>query len=180
MSRSKRVINVLTEIIMFLAGMTFFMSSTEASLWGMMVLIEITMLIRGWRSLWYYLTIARFMVGGKTVLYRSIILFDLAALAGSLLDNGIVYAIIYLALMHAFSGVVDALRANEARKNGAHWKLKMAIGVTNVLLALFIVIGGVVYKHADAAVLVYGAGLIYSAVLRIASAFRRTDIVYIQ
>ena len=43
-----------------------------------------------------------------------------------------------------------------------------------------VVVGSVVFREPFITVGIYGAGLIYSAVLRIASAFKRTDIVYIQ
>jgi hypothetical protein len=56
----------------------------------------------------------------------------------------------------------------------------MAYGVTGLLLAAAVVAAGVVLGRPEVAAYVYGAGLIYSAILRIAGAFRRTDIVYIQ
>ena len=73
---------------------------------------------------------------------------------------------------------VSMLRANESRRYGARWRMKMAFGVTNVLLAIAVVVGSVVFREPLITVGIYGAGLIYSAVLRIASAFKRTDIVY--
>ena len=120
------------------------------------------------------------VVGGKNVLYRGMIYLDLGILAGSLFDHPITYTVVYIALLHVFSGAVDILRANESRKIGAHWRLKMAYGVTGVLLAVAVVISGVVYKSPLITTYIYGAGLIYSALLRIAGAFRRTEIVYIQ
>ena len=48
------------------------------------------------------------------------------------------------------------------------------------MLAAAVVIAGVVLHRPEIAAYVYGAGLIYTAILRIANAFRRTDIVYIQ
>ena len=85
-----------------------------------------------------------------------------------------------VALLHIFTGAVSMLRANESRRYGARWRMKMAFGVTNVLLAIAVVVGSVVFREPLITVGIYGAGLIYSAVLRIASAFKRTDIVYIQ
>ena len=85
-----------------------------------------------------------------------------------------------VALLHIFTGAVSILRANESRRYGARWRMKMAFGVTNVLLAVAVVVGTVVFREPFITVGIYGAGLIYSAVLRIASAFKRTDIVYIQ
>ena len=180
MTRSMRVFDVLLGIVMFLAGFAFFFSSLEASLTVMLFLLQMGMTLRGLRRLYYYLTMARYMVGGKTVLYRAFILLDLGVLAGSLVGHPIIYAAVYLALLHAFVGTVSILRANESRTYGAHWRLKMAYGVTNVLIAATVILAGAVFKKPVVVTYVYGAGLMYSAVLRIASAFKRTKIVYIQ
>ena len=180
MTRSKRVIDVLSGVVMFLTGAAFFFSGTEASVMIMLLLIQFGMTIRGLRSLFYYLTMARYMVGGKNVLYRSFVFLDLGVLAGSLIGHGMIYAAIYLASAHVFSGVVSIFRANESRTNGAPWRVKMAYGVTNVLLAIAIIVGNVVYKEPLVTTYIYGAGLMYTAVLRIVTAFKRTKIVYIQ
>ena len=120
------------------------------------------------------------MVGGKNVLYRSFVFLDLGVLAGSLVGFEMIYAAIYLASIHAFSGVVSIFRANESRTNGAHWRLKMAYGVTDILIAAAVILGNAVFKEPLVTTYIYGAGLMYTAVLRIASAFKRTRIVYIQ
>lgn len=180
MTRSKRVIDVFSGIVMFAAGAAFFFLGVDSGVIAMLVLIQIGMSVRGFRALYYYLTMARYMVGGKTVLYRSFILLDLGTLAGALIGHRMIYGVIYLALLHTFSGVVSIFRANESRSYGAHWKFKMAYGVTNVLLAAAVIVGSAVFRQPVIVIYIYGAGLMYSAVLRIASAFRRTRIVYIQ
>lgn len=165
---------------MFVTGAAFFFSGTKASVVIMLILIQLGMTIRGFRTLIYYLTMAKYMVGGRTVLYRSFILLDLGVLAGSLVGHGMVYAAIYLASLHAFGGLVSILRANESRSYGAHWRLKMAYGVTNVLIAIAVIVGNTVYNEPLVTTYIYGAGLMYTAVLRIITAVRRTKIVYIQ
>ena len=180
MTRSRRVIDVLFGIVMFLAGFAFFASSVKYSIIAMLVLIQLGMTIRGIRALYYYLTMAKYMVGGKSVLFRSLILLDLGTLAGALIGQSIIFAVIYLALLHAFDGVVSVFRANESRSYGAHWGLKMTYGVTNILIALAVVLGAALFRQPVVVIYIYGAGLMYSAVLRIASAFKRTNIVYIQ
>lgn len=52
--------------------------------------------------------------------------------------------------------------------------------IKTVMLPAAVIAGGLFYGNTTLAAYIYGAGLIYSAVLRIISAFRRTDIVYIQ
>lgn len=180
MTRSKRVVDVFSGIVMFIAGTAFFFSGVDASVIAMLVLIQIGMTVRGFRALYYYLTMARYMVGGKSVLYRSFILLDLGTLAGVLIGHHIIYGVVYLALLHTFSGVVAIFRANESRSYGAHWKLKMAYGVMNVLLAAAVIVGSAVFREPRIVIYIYGVGLMYSAVLRIATAFKRTRIVYIQ
>ena len=123
---------------------------------------------------------AKHMVGGKNVLYRGMIFLDLGVLAGNLFEHPAVYSLIYLSLLHLFIGAVSILRANESRKIGSSWKVKIAYGIANVLIAVIVVVCGVVFGQFRAAVIAYGAGLIYSAILRLISAFRRTSIVYIQ
>lgn len=180
MTKFRRVLNVLAGIGMILIGAIIIISETGQSLKLVLLLIQFGMTMRGLEAIHYYLTMAKSMVGGKNVLYRGMIYLDLGILAGSLFDHPITYTVVYIALLHVFSGAVDILRANESRKIGAHWRLKMAYGVTEVLLAVAVVISGVVYKSPLITTYIYGAGLIYSALLRIAGAFRRTEIVYIQ
>lgn len=180
MTRSKRVLEVLTGLVMFVAGAAFFFSGTESSVMVMLILIQLGMTIRGFRTLFYYFSMARYMVGGKNVLYRSFILLDLGVLAGSLVGYSMIYAAIYLAALHAFDGLVSIFRANESRLNGAHWRMKMAYGVTGILIAIAVILGNAVFKEPLVTTYVYGAGLMYTAVLRIVSAFKRTRIVYIQ
>lgn len=180
MSRSKRVIGVLSGMVMFLVGGMFFFLDMGICIVVMLSLIQIGMTIRGMRTMYYYLTMARFMVGGKNVLYRSLILLDLGTVAGSLVEHEMIYAVIYLAFLHFSAGVISAFRANESRNYGSRWRLKMAYGVTNILISIAVIAGAAVFKQPLVMIYIYGAGLMYSGVLRIASAFRRTSIVFIQ
>lgn len=47
-------------------------------------------------------------------------------------------------------------------------------------LAIFAGVFGFVLKKTDTVSYIYGEGLVYSGIMRIISAFRRTEIVYIQ
>lgn len=180
MSKLRRILHVLEGMGMILAGVALILMDSSYGLKFVLFFIQVGMTFTGLGSLYYYLTMARFMVGGKSVLYRGMIYLDLGVLAGSLFENPVVYTVVYLAAIHLFSGAVSVMRANESKKIGGHWRLKMAYGVTGVLLAAAVVTAGAVLRRPEIAAYVYGAGLIYSAALRIAGAFRRTDIVYIQ
>ena len=180
MSKFRRVLNVLSGIGMILVGALLMLMDTSGGLRWVLLFIQIGMTFRGLGSLYYYLKMARYMVGGRSVLYRGMIYLDLGVLAGSLFDHPVTYTVIYLAAIHVFAGAVSVMRANESRKIGGHWRLRLIYGITDLMLAAAVVISGVALGRPEIAAYVYGAGLIYTAILRIAGAFRRTDIVYIQ
>ena len=84
----------------------------------------------------------------------------------------------YLLGFHAFAGLVNVLRALEAKRyKSSSWRINMAQGVASILTALICMI---FYRNETLLVYCYCAGMIYSAALRIYSAFRRTAVVYIQ
>lgn len=180
MTRLRRVLNVISGIIVILAGVALFIIPADDGIKFVLFFMGTAMTFRGLGILYYYLTMAKHMVGGRNVLYRGMIFLDLGILASSLIEHPMAFAVIYIALLHVFNGAVSVLRANEARKYGGHWRLKMAYGVTHILLALAVVVIGVGMGQMQVAVWAYAAGIIYSSCLKIATAFRRTSIVYIQ
>ena len=133
---------------------------------------------KGLASVFYYVTMARHMVGGRTSMYTGIIMLDLGFLTMTLTDVSHYYIMIYLIAIHVFYGVIEILRALEAKRVGAEaWKLKMNHGIINILMAAVCI---VFIRHLKIAILVYCIGLIYSSIMRIISACRRTKMVYIQ
>ena len=66
----------------------------------------------------------------------------------------------------------------EARRTvDGPWKLKLSHGIINIALALSCLI---FIKQPNTALIIYGAGLAYSAVIRIIGAFRRTAFIVIE
>lgn len=138
--------------------------------------MSISLTLSGIERIGYYLTMARHMVGGRTVLYLGVLMFDMGLLAGRLAKTPQLFIMAYLLGCHLFSGVVSIMRAREQRSFEAPWKLTLAEGIANVLVAVSCI---VFLRSTSMVVYLYGAGLIYSSCLRIATAFRRTSIVYI-
>ncbi len=145
------------------------------------LLLSISLLIKGVRKLIYYFTLARHMVGGKSVLYHALIMIDLSIFTIHVASMTSLTILIYLLGIYVFSGAVDILRALEARKYGTHfWKLKLINGIIGVAFALVLFVIGI-SSHSTILMLIgYCITLVYSAVLKILSAFRKTAIVYIQ
>lgn len=180
MTRFRRIAALLSGIAMLAVAAALIFIRESLAIRLILALIGIGMTLRGIRVLYFYLTMARSMVGGRYTLYWGILYLDLGILSGSLSGHPAVYAIIYVAALNGFHGVVSMLRARESRASGAHWRFKMAYGAIQVLLAVAVIVCGVVYRNITVAIYVYAAGLVYYGVFNIVSAFRRTSIVYIQ
>ena len=180
MTKFGRVMNAISALFMIAVAVLMFFLDAIHGLKLVMIVVQAGMTLRGMQAIVYYFSMARHMVGGKNVLFRGMIFLDLGVLAGTIFEHPAVYILIYISALHIFTGAVSALRANESRKIGSSWRLKMAYGITNIALALIVVICGIAFGRLSIAVWVYSVGLIYSSVLNIISSFRKTEIVYIQ
>ncbi len=180
MTKFGRVMNAISALFMIAVAVLMFFLDAIHGLKLVMIVVQAGMTLRGLQAIIYYFSMARHMVGGKNVLFRGMIFLDLGVLAGTIFEHPAVYILIYISALHIFTGAVSALRANESRKIGSSWRLKMAYGITNIALALIVVICGIAFGRLSIAVWVYSVGLIYSSVLNIISSFRKTEIVYIQ
>lgn len=175
MSKAQRI----REVLIGLAGIAcavLMVLQPELGYALVVVFMCISLMGSGLERIVYYLTMARHMVGGKTVLYLGVLLFDVGLFAGSLAKTPQSLIMIYLLACHLLSGVVSIMRAREQRSLEAPWKLTLAEGIANVMVAASCVI---FLRSTTTVVYIYGSGLIYSACLRIATAFQRTSIVYI-
>ena len=180
MTKTRRVINIIEGLIMFSFG-ALLVAFPSKSVDAVLSLIGLGMSLRGIRALIYYFSMARNMVGGKSVLYRGIIFLDAGVLTSSLADAPALSVIIYIAIITAFTGVVSVLRAIESRAAGSQkWMVSMIIGMINIMMSAAVIVCGFVLRMPEAAIYVYAIGLFTSSIGRIASAFRRTAIVYIR
>ncbi|MBQ3264152.1 MAG: DUF308 domain-containing protein [Ruminococcus sp.] len=179
MSRFQRVKSFTAGILMILFALLMLLAPEEFYD-TLAAIISFMMIIYGLRLLIYYFRMARHMVGGKSTLYQAIVVLDAALFTLAVASMNSFIIMMYLLGIYAFSGAVDILRAFEAKRNGASWKMKFLTGCISVLFAVMLVITGVVLKKTEILVYGFGISLIYSATVRIASAFRRTAIVYIQ
>ena len=176
MTKLQRTKEIITGIITVLTAFVLILEPSD----GYIVVIGILSLVytvRGINMIVYYFTMARFMVGGRTSLYVGIIMFDFGILTGTLTDVPHFYILLYLAVIHGFSGIIEMMRASESKKYGGAWRLKTGHGILDIMMAVMCI---VFLNRLCFAVIIYAIGLIYSSVLRIISACRRTKFVYIQ
>lgn len=179
MSYFARIKDVIFGIVMLLFALLVVLIPKEA-MPIIVLILSISLYIHGFRLLYFYFSMARHMVGGKSVLCRSIIILDAAILLTSAVSMSRQIVVFYLLFVYAFYGVIDVLRALEAKICGApRWKLKFFSGIIEVLFAITLVIIGLFI--GDPVIIVYGyaISLVYSAVIRIIGAFKKTAVIYV-
>lgn len=180
MTRGRRVLNVITGLIILLVGASIIINP-RGGLSIAALILSLTFTFRGIGRLWYYFSMARYMVGGKMMLYIGMLYLEIGIFTSALRDNPQIYIIMYLMIVQAFTGIVDILRGVEARRLGtATWKYRILYGTTNLAISGVLLAAGLFGGDIRPAMYVYGAGLIYSACIRIGNAFRKQAIVYIQ
>ena len=179
MSKARRVLNVIIGLLTLFICLVMTIEPQAGYLIAMMLLC-LSLILAGLRYIFYYIGMARHMVGGKSILFIGIGIFDLGLFTVALSDFPIAYIVLYLIVIYAFSGIIGIMRALEARRYGSsRWKIRFSTGVVNLLVAILAIICGLVYRSADMVTYIYCAGLFYSAIMRIVTAFRRSAIVYI-
>lgn len=179
MSLMQRIKSIAAALLMIAAAVAMLIYP-GTGLAFIALILSASLTLYGLRMLVYYFSMARHMVGGKRILYQGLIVFDLGIFTLTMAYNHTIYVILYLLAIHAFAGVVDVMRAMEARRFDGHWRMDMATGVVNVAIAILAVICGFILNNMQDIVYIYASGLIYSAVLKIVNALRKTSIIYIQ
>ena len=128
MTKLQRARELLGGLMMLAAGVLV-ICRPATGIRLIMLIIIVTMILKGLGSLSFYFTMARHMVGGKLQLYKGIILLDIGMFFMTLDDVPIIYLMLYLLVANLISGVIEILGAREARQMEAgSWKMKTAIG----------------------------------------------------
>ena len=178
MTMLQKVASALWGTLSIVIAIIIIITPGDDTYYFILTFLAIGLLATGIARLYFYFSMARYMVGGKVSLYEGVILIDAAVFSISLSDVPKFYLLLYLAIVHAFSGLVEILRSREAGSYKAKgWLRKFLHGLVNIALAL----GCIIFiKRANTASLIYAVGLLYSGIIRIVTAFRRSTLVYIQ
>lgn len=175
MSSLQRVGNILLGLIM-VAGAIILWAIPEYGFVIIATVLGFSLIVYGIKMLVQYARLARHMVGGKSLLFIGVITMDLGSLAYMVAGEGKTYVVLYLIGSHLVVGVLGILRAREAKQLDSAWQLPMCLGVGNVLIAIACV---VFLGSPNVLIGIYCIGLVYSAIIRIVSAFKNNDIVYV-
>ncbi len=174
----QRIKKILFSICMFAVALFFILFPSDNAYRIVVSILSLGLAIAGIKDIVFYFTMARHMVEGKMILIQGVIIFDFAIITGSLADVPKIYILLYLIGIHAFSGVVEILRAMESRRTvDGPWKMKFSHGIVNFILAIACLI---FIRRSHTALIIYSLGLMYSAVIRLFDAFRKTAFVVIE
>ena len=177
MTLFQRMTNVLIGILMLAVAIFFIVDPSDDAYIFVLAVLTTGLTIQAMKDIIFFFTLARHMVGGKMILLKGVILLDFALFTGSMSDVPKIYILLYLIAIHAFSGAVEVLRAMEARRAvSGPWKMKFTHGIIDFFLALSCLL---FIKHPYTALIIFSIGLIYSGLMRIAGAFRRTTFMLI-
>lgn len=176
MSSVKRIYHVIHGILALIGAGLLLAYPKDGAIF-VMVFIDIALLIYGIRMLVYYFTLARFMVGGIMTLYKSIIVIDFGLFVFWLYDFPYRFIMLYLVAIMAFNGAREILSAFETRRlDNPAWKRKLAYGIVKLVLALSALF---VHDSLPMVTILYSIGLIHDGLYSIATAFRKSAIIYI-
>jgi uncharacterized membrane protein HdeD (DUF308 family) len=142
-----------------------------------LLILSVILLAYGIRQIHFYFSMARYMNGGRSSLYRGILFLDLALISFSFQSVPVTYIMAYLIGLMAFSGAIDVFGALDARKIHGHWKLKLLRGIVSIAFAFHAFLHLSTPRHC---VYIYCLSLLYNALMHIISAFRRNDMIAIQ
>lgn len=178
MSRTQRFTTILIGLLSVALGTLLWAFPSDESYALVTFLLSVSLILYGLRMLVYYFTMAKHMIGGKGILIMGLIIYDIGVFTYTLTDIPTFYIIIYLAAISGFTGLVAVMRALEMKRyHSSSWIFNMAIGVVNVIVAGLCLFN---LNSERVVAIIFGFNLIYSGVVRILSAFRKTAIIYIQ
>lgn len=178
MTLFQRIKMILFALLMIAVAVMLLMLTEKEGLDVVLGILSLGFAIKGIKDIIFYFTMARHMVGGKMILFQGVVVLDFAMFTGSLTSVPQIYVMLYLIAIHAFSGAVEVLRAMESKRSvEGPWRMKLSHGIVNIALALFCM---AFIMDSSTAVMIYSVGLLYSAVIRILSAFRRTSFLLIR
>ena len=178
MTAFQRIKKILFSFLMFSVALFFILFPSDKAYMIVVSILTFGLAVAGIKDIMFYFSMARHMVGGKMILIQGVIILDFAIITGSLANVPKIYILLYLIGVHAFSGVVEVLRAMEARRAvDGPWKMKFSHGIVNLILALACLI---FIRQSNTALIIYSLGLMYSAVVRLFDAFGKTTFVVIK
>ena len=169
MTKLQKINSAITGSLMLLMSAFMLIYPSEGIL-TVIVLLTLSLALGGIRRIVYYITLARYMVGGWRILFQGVIVLDIGIFTMTFAKVDTRYVMLYLIAVNLFNAAVDILKSLESRRISApSWTWKLMAGLLELVLALL----GIFFLNSiRLATLLYCLGLIYSGVVRVISAFQ--------
>ncbi|MCR4923097.1 MAG: hypothetical protein K5931_03730 [Lachnospiraceae bacterium] len=176
MSRGNKIFNIIFGIlIIFLAAFTLIFP--EAGYDSMLFAIEIVLLVYGGKLIIFYLTLARYKVGGVAIFYKGVLYFNTGLFLVFLEDLPKIYAMPYLVIMLLISGVKDVLKSSSSRKLELNrWLFQMLLGAVKIIICLLCLF---YMKSPRIMSLLLSWGVLHEGFERISRGFRKNKLMHI-
>ena len=176
MGRLQRIANFFISILMIGCGVELLLDP-KGGLHVVAIILGLAIVVYGARKLWYYLTMARHMAGGLSVLFIAVIALDIGSFSLLLSGDPKIAIVMYLVCYNMYTGVLAIARGIESKLFNSPWKASVLHGIVNIaLVALCLAFVG----SDQILIFVFCIGLFYSAGVRLISVFKPTEIIYIQ
>ena len=177
MTKLQRVANLLLGLLMIACGFALLVKPHDSIL-VVAIILAAALLLYGVRKLVYYIRMARHMAGGLTVLFMAIIAIDVGVFAVAMIaDNPQVAIAMYLSTYNTITGFISIARGIESKLFKAPWISSIVLGLVDLALASLCTSS---ISSGEAVIWVFCIGLFYDAGVRLVSAFKPTEIVFIQ
>lgn len=177
MSKVRRVLTIIASLIA-IEGSIALMTIPDIAYEVLALGVGMMLVYYGVRYIIYYITNAQHMVGGKWFMLIGIIMFDMGTFAIAIFDRAQVITIVYIIITHFVVTVLGAIRTVGDRKdNNPRWKISLAQTIAGFIQ---ITLSVIFINHSMIPLYLYCIYAIYSAILMIISAFKKTAIVYVQ
>ena len=175
-TKLQRIANFALSLLMIVCGVLLLFEPRD----GLVIVaavLGIAFVIYGLRKLVYYLTMARHMAGGLSILFMAVIVLDISVFALAIIADPRISIVLYLVVYNLYTGVLAIARGVESKLFESRWALSVLHGLVNIALAVLCV----AFVGSDQIVVaIFCIGLFYNAVVRLVSVFKPTEIIYIQ
>ena len=177
MTKVRRVFKIIGAVMLIHIAL-FLMLIPQIALQLIAVMFSVILIFYGLKFILFYITHASHMVGGKWFLLFGLLLFDVGVFASLMQNQSKLLTIAYIAGAHLVGAILRLIRAVGNKKdNNPGWIIDCMQSIGNFIQVAVCIIFS---QYVVVPVFIYCSGLIYSAILQIIQACKRTAIVYVQ
>ena len=176
MSRMRRIGSIFLSLVMIAFGVLLLCSPNE----GLVIValgLALWLLASGVRKLVYFFTMARHMVGGLSMLFIAVIMIDISGFVFLFIGEPKLSIVVFLVGYNAYMALTGLVHVVESKLLESRWAASLFHSIVNLVLA----VASIVFFNSDEVVIaIFCIWLFYAAGVRLVSAIRPTEIIYIQ